>query len=189
MIAWSTVENALHAWVVAGSGLPAARVVWSGEPVARPTPPYITIKIAGVRKVGEDWRQTRDAPAPASAGEEIVHSVRGRRELSITLQCFDGDATGVNMPLALLERVKTSVRLPTIHAGLRAAGVGVAAFGNVTAIDTAQLGASRFEPRAILDLRAFVSSEVEEFTTYIQHAEVTREAPPPEITFTVSRED
>lgn len=188
MIAWTTVEDAIHAWVTLGSGIPAARVVWSDtRGIARPTPPYITIALTAIRKIGMDWLTVHDNPTP-DPGEEIVHTVRGRREMVLSMQCFDGAGTGLTSGPAILEALMQSVRLPSVHAGLRAAGVGVAGFEPIVPLRTAQLGAARFEPRAQMSVRAFVSSEVAEFTTYIQRVEVTREAPLPEVTFIVDRD-
>lgn len=122
------------------------------------------------------------------AGQEIIHGVKGRRELIFGLQCFDGTRTGVGSCAAILEKVKTALRLPSVHAGLRTAHVGVAGMGNVVPIRTGSLGVARFEPRAILEVRAFISSEVSEISTFISRARVMREAPLPQITFTVDRD-
>lgn len=124
-----------------------------------------------------------DTSSTRRAGAEISHNVQGARELVLSLQCFDGGATGAGSPMGLLEKVKTAHKLPSVHAGLRTAGVGVARFGNVASVD-GSVGSALFEPRAFLEVRAFVSSEVSEITTYIQRAQVTMD-PPGTGTFTV----
>lgn len=188
MISWTAVEDALQTWVSVGSGIPSARVVWSRTRPDRPTPPYIAMRVMSIRKVGQDWLTVHDNPDP-DPGEEIVHTVRGRREITLALQCFDAAGTGIGSAESLLEAVMQSVRLPSVHAGLRAAGVGVATFGNVIALDSGMIGAQRFETRATLDVRLFVSSEVAEFTTFIERVEVERTTPLPLITFVVDRDD
>jgi len=56
------MEDAIHAWVVAGSGLPAASVRWAQQTDPRPAGAYISVRIRSLRPVGQDWVDVEDLP-------------------------------------------------------------------------------------------------------------------------------
>lgn len=177
------VENAIHAYVVAASGLPAGRVRWRDGSAPRPAAPYIDIGLMSVRSNGSDWRVIADAASPAP-GADITITDTGPREMVLTLTCFDGDETGAASAAGILEDVKSKQRLPVIHAALKVAGVAVTYRGPVTYVPGIR-GTARFEPRATLELRCAVQNQVSENTTYIATVEVTNETTGAE--FTVER--
>lgn len=72
-IAWSTVEAAIHAWVVASSGLSADNVIWSGQNSKRPTVPYIALRMANIQRIGYDWLEAVDNPLVIA--DDTVESV------------------------------------------------------------------------------------------------------------------
>jgi hypothetical protein len=173
VIAWTTAEAAIKAWAAAGSGLASDHVIWSRQGGPRPSGAFISMSILSVRPVGRDWVHTRDATVPAE-GAEIVHVAQGVREAALRLQCFAGTATGATTPQALLEAVVAAAKLPTRRAALIAAGVGILSMGTVLPIDGV-IGSSVFEPRAVLEVRLLVSSEVTETGTFVESVEVTND--------------
>jgi hypothetical protein len=160
------VENAIHAWIVAATGLPASSVLWGGQGAARPAGPWISISLLGLGQVGSDWIDAEWAEVP-DHGAEVDLKARGLREVVLSLQCFAGDAHGVASCVALLERVRAKAPLPGAAELLRAGGVGLSTFGAVNALGGA-VNAARFEPRATLEVRCYVASEVSETATYIE---------------------
>lgn len=111
------------------------------------------------------------------AAQEIINRVRGQREVTLSIQAFagvDGAATGSSSPRALLDLVVAGARLPTAESALYTAGVGVAGLGPVQAIDGV-LGSAVFEPRATLEARLLLASEVEELGTIIDYIELENE--------------
>lgn len=60
--AWTTVEDAIHAWVAAGSGLAATSVVWEAQQGPRPAGPYISMRLGGVEAQGRDWVEVEAVP-------------------------------------------------------------------------------------------------------------------------------
>lgn len=181
MITWTAVEDAIIAWVRAGSGLDAEHVYWTAK---RPTPttgPYITARVIAVRGIGQDWVDVVDAAVPAP-GAEIEHRVRGTREMLLRLQCFpgtpDGASTGAGAAVMLLDQVKTSQRLPPLHDALDAAGIGVLGSTAPTAVDGV-VGSTIFEARAVMEVRCSLAPEVSVPGTYIQFVELESVAPMP----------
>lgn len=61
-ISWMTVENALQAWPVAGSGLPGASVIWATQNGPRPAVPFIDLRVTIFQQVGVDWLEYADKP-------------------------------------------------------------------------------------------------------------------------------
>lgn len=174
-IAWTTVENALVAWVRSGSGLDAEHVFWAQQKRPIPSGRYTTLRVTSIRQVGQDWLDVEDADAP-SPGAEIVHRARGSREVLLSLQCFAGAGTGGDAPAMVLDAVQSAARLPSNRDALNAAGVGVLGFGPVQSIDGV-VGSSSFEPRATLQARLHLASEVSEFGTWVEVARLDPETP------------
>jgi hypothetical protein len=82
-IDWTTIANAIQAWVVAGSGLAADHVIWSFKGPGRPSTPYIQLNIIAVRPVGFDYEVRQDNTFTFEAMPIEVVDVDGNR-LQIT---------------------------------------------------------------------------------------------------------
>lgn len=165
---WTDVEKALHAWAVAGSGLAADHVLWAQQGAPRPTGACVLLRIMSVRRLGRDWVEIEDD------GSTTTFTARGVRQGVLSIQCFDGAATGATGALQLLHRLISSLELPSIRERLRAGGVGVAAVEDALSIDGV-VNTVRFEPRATCQVRFFLASEISETTTeggVIERAEI-----------------
>lgn len=54
-IAWTTVERAIHDWVVWATGLANNQVIWATQNKGRPPPPLVTLRFGTVLRQGHDW--------------------------------------------------------------------------------------------------------------------------------------
>lgn len=70
---WSTIEDALHAWIVSGSGLAASRVIWSGQSGPRPADPWISMRVSTIRRIGHDWLNYADNPLELA--DDVIESI------------------------------------------------------------------------------------------------------------------
>lgn len=131
---------------------------------ASPTPVDLT-------DAGTGTHTLVDTSDTVRAGAEILSTARGTREAVVSIQAFGGTATEAGAPRALLERVVAFATLPSRRAALAAAGVGIGSLGTVQSVDGV-VGASLFEPRATLEARLFITSEVSETSTYIASAAI-----------------
>ena len=169
----SAILAAVHAWVVAGSGLAAGRVLWEEQrqrkAIAIPDGPWISLRIRGVGRVGRDWIKNETNPAP-TAGAEIVRRVQGLRQVALEIRMYGGD---VGASVGVLDGVVTASVLPAVAAGLRAAKVGVGQASSATSADGYVGAAKVFEPRASLDVTLFVPSELVGTDTNIAHVTIT----------------
>ena len=68
-IAWATVEAALQAWFAASTGV---TVIWSQQGGPRPSGAHVALRIAGIRRVGQDWLDVLDNPMTVSDVIEAV---------------------------------------------------------------------------------------------------------------------
>jgi hypothetical protein len=167
---WTAIENALHAWAVAGSGYAAQKVIWSMQEGPRPTGPYIALRLATIDGIGQDWTDYENIDEPEEGAELRVYA-RGMREATLTFQAFagvDGVSTGAAMPLAVLNAVTSAAKLPSVRSALQAAGVGIGEINAAQALE-GSLGQAVLEPRAVMEARLFLASEIQETATYIQH--------------------
>lgn len=164
-LAWTTIEDAITAWVIAGSGIAAGSVIWGEQNGGRIATPYIDL-VTEIEDIGPDWIFTDDAAAP-SAENEIDYFSQGMRRMTIRMRCFGGPAKGSTSAKARLEAVKASHRLPSNHEALRIADIGISEFSPVSNI-TGVLNSTKLEPRAMMDVIAFVPSSISETGTYIE---------------------
>ncbi len=155
-INWTTVETALHGWIVSASGLAGDHVTWAQQNKARPTGPFISMRITNVERVGQDWADAYEADDGT-----FFDRVQGVRRCTLSLQCFGGDAVGSSMPAAVLDQVVTKSRLPSLRAALQDAHVGIAHLGIVQSTDGV-INSTLFEPRALLEVKFFLSQVVTE---------------------------
>jgi hypothetical protein len=154
-IAWTTVETALHAWIVASSGLAANHVIWAQQNGPRPDGAFITMRLTTVRSVGKDWLE-----AIETAGL-VTMRARGIRQGILSIQCFGGAAVGSAGSTQILDLVVSKSTLPSIRDALQLAGIGLAKLGAVLSTDGV-INTTVFEPRATLEARFFLSQEVTE---------------------------
>lgn len=167
----TSIEAALHAWVVAGTGLPANQVHFAQQDAPQ-TRPMVTLRVMSVRTIGQDWINVEDNPdSDGDDGEEILILARGTREAVISIQAFGADAVGSAAPRALLEKLAARSRFPSLRDALDAANIGLAPLGAVLSMDGV-IGSSSFDPRATLEARIFITSEVSETATYIESVEL-----------------
>lgn len=165
MPTWTTVENALRAWVRAGSGLSEAAVLWAEQMGARPEGAFASLRIGELtpeRGAPDEVQAITDLAA--DPGEEIELRVNGRRELTVSVQLFGAPVTGTTA-LAILANVQAALALPSVVTALELAGLTVANIGaplNVTAIK-----GTAFEGRAVLNVRFRTLVSLSEFTGYI----------------------
>lgn len=166
-ISWEQIENAIHAWVVAGSGLAEDHVIWTGQSGVLPDSEFIEMSIIELRGVGHDWKVKDDAP-DAVDGAEVRVRARGMRVAQLQLQCF-GDAGTGNAPLQTLGDVVSALELH--YESLNTAGAGI---GDVTPVRPISAGKTGlFEPRFICTVALHLGSELEARATYIQRMRLT----------------
>jgi hypothetical protein len=103
----------------------------------RPTVPYITLFLASVVSVGQDWT------APDSDANGIVN-MKGDRQFTLSIQAYGAD------PLTILENIRTSLQKATVLDTLRANGI--AFYQALTINDITELVDSEWERRASLDV-------------------------------------
>jgi hypothetical protein len=168
-------EDAVHAFLVAGSGLAAANVLWSQQGQPRPATTWISALVLAAEPVGLDGVfATVNEAGPA--GAEVTLTSRGTREVTLSLQCFNGTATSSTSPTSVLSRIVAAARLPTPQGLLRSASVGLGGFGPVQTVG-GLISTTRFEPRATLTARLFVESELTEAAGSIEHVDITIVSP------------
>lgn len=56
----ATIEDALQAWIVAGSGLASDHVTWGGQTAPRPTGAFISMRLDGLGGADWDWNDRLD---------------------------------------------------------------------------------------------------------------------------------
>lgn len=168
-IPWTTIEDALHAWVHAASGLAADRVIWVDQGGPRPVGTYIAMRLTSLRQVSDDWTVTEEADDP-QPGAELARHARGHRVVTLGLQCF-ADATAAAKVLA-----DVIAAIPLHADALDVAGIGVGPIGTMARVD--QGGAGRLlDSRAAIDVDLHLASEVSDTITNIEHVQVTLDEP------------
>lgn len=112
-----------------------------------------------------------DTEDTVRAGAEIRQVVRAWREASLSVQCYGTTSTGSANPMAVLLDVAESSQLPSIRNALDDAGVGVVTISEIRPIG-AVINTTTFEPRAQMDVKLWLSTEVSETDTIITSVDV-----------------
>ncbi len=167
----STVEDAIYDWVVAGSELDEAQVIWAEERGPQPQGCYISMRIGDERSFGGDWVRQSEPDGSDEDPTMIMYTATGVRVLKLTLECFAaGDAWSTARPAARLARVLAVRRLPSIAEALSAARVGI---GPITPVQVLELERAKiFEPRAQVEITLHLISEVSELVPSIDTVEI-----------------
>lgn len=155
-VGWTAIEDALHAWAVAGTALAATSVIWTYQGGPRPAPPYLALQLTDVRPVGWASREEEDA------GEEIKLIHRLPHTATLELQLFADKSTN---PVARLHDAIAALDIPDHIDALDAAGVGIGESGPIRLV--AGRVNTLLEPRAVGEVTLHIESVVESFVDYI----------------------
>lgn len=176
-INWQTVEQAIRTAVKAGTGLADAAVYFSPQDGARGDAPFVTIRLGGAQSLGsvDEVQETTDL---TQVGSEIETKVVGQREFSVSIQCFTPKAVKDDSAKARLSRLQTYLSLPSVVDTLANAGLSVYDLSEVREISTVL--DTKFEGRAILELRCYVAETATERIGYIDEVEFKSYMGPPD---------
>lgn len=161
------VENAIHAWIVAGSGLDADHVIWSAEATGggpMPSGTYVEMRLLATDTVSEDWVISRNE------SETIVNHVRGTRHPTLELTCFAGGRYGANRAQSILTRVLAALRLPRVAALLRSSEVGIGDRGKVRVLEGRR--STMFDPRAVVEVELHTCIDITDIGSAIERVEM-----------------
>ncbi len=189
----ATIKDAIHAWVVEGSGLPEKQVFYVGQNIVRPDPnPFIAIRITGIEPVASDWNEEdENEDSEDGDGEEIIVRTRGHRAVTMTITAFsEKNADDASEANALLLDVIAHAGRQSIALALSEAGIGMMNFGSIAPLDGFR-NSTRFDPRAFVTIVFDALSEVTETNTNIVdvNVEVETTNPAKDYTFNVDISD
>lgn len=168
MIDLVTVEDALHDWIVAATGIPADHVLWAEQAFERPSDdaPWVALRLESIQRVGQDWYVSSDHPVPVAGAERLL-TVNGVRTALLVIQCFRGAATGTSRPQAYLDAAVMGITLPARRAAFLAAGIGIGEIGPIRNIGDV-ISLTRFEPRAVVEVTLLLAGTTTSTGTYIE---------------------
>jgi hypothetical protein len=169
------VNSAIATWILTGSQLSADRVIWARQKAGVRPKPYIEMRITRT-KHGTQWLVTKDAISP-TPGRELEYTAQGAPVATLTLRCFASDAIDDDSPEEILSRVQLAAQFPTILEGLRAAGIGLGRFEDVSSMDGV-INSTILEPRASMSVSLHLAAQMSEFGTYIETYELEQVAIP-----------
>lgn len=175
---WTAIEDALRAWAKAGTALTDAKVIWSEQTGARPAAPFVTLRIGDVIPLSSVDEVEELTDLDADPGEEVELRAGGFREFTLSLQAFAATVTGANTAREYLTKAQTALALPSVRAALFAAGIAPFDTGTVQTVN-AVVG-TKFEARAVLEVRFYVHDTVSEYTGFIEEVESTSYMGPPD---------
>ena len=165
---YDAMEAALKSAVVAGTGLPAANVVWAYQPFqagARPSNErHITMLLGPSVPIGIDGYTTTYDESRA-LGEEIELATISQREFGVLFQCFGGPPAGNRSALATLQRFRDRLALPSVRGYLTDAGMSPFSPGVVNYVPG--VDGTRFEGRATLETRLYIDASESDFVGFI----------------------
>jgi hypothetical protein len=143
---FAAFKTAIAAWVEAQSG---TTFQWRDESGGWQSKTRIRGHLSNSDVLGEDfltWAQDTDL----DVGSDFVPTVSGNRTLRLSLYCHSRDQRGNNTASYYLEKIRASIKKPSVRAGLYAAGLVITSTEPVQ--DIALTIDDRVESRASLDI-------------------------------------
>lgn len=165
-------------WVKAATGYSDSAVIWAEQSGSCPLPAFITLRLGELLALGAFDELVTETDLLRPAGTEVELRAEGLREFAVSVQAFGPSTTGNATGRAVLAKCQTALMLPSVRTALAAAGITPFDIGpvqNVTA-----LVHTKFEGRAILEVRFYVRDSISEYTGYIETVEKTSYMGPPD---------
>lgn len=165
---YAAMQAAIKSAVVAGSGLPARSVLWAYQAYQGQERPqnerFITMMIGPSISHGIDsFDVTTDLNRPL--GQEVILTTSTVQEFGIMLQCFGGTPAGNGTALQALERFRNRLALPTVRGYFTDAGMSPFNSGTVQYVPAIE--GTKFESRAVLDMRCYVEASETDYVGFI----------------------
>jgi hypothetical protein len=146
MMDFAAYKTAIKTWVEAQSGLIAQ---WRDESGGWQGKPRIRLHLMSSAPLGVDWLGY-DLDEGLEDGSDFVPTVRGNRTLTLSILCETRNQTSNNTASYYLEKLRTSLKKPSVRTGLYAAGLVVSSSEAVQ--DLAAWVDDRVESEAQLDV-------------------------------------
>lgn len=166
MTSWTPLENALHAFGVAASGLAAGRVTWgeqNGPAPAADGSPAITLTLGDGDLKGID-----QLPENVNVTDQTVELTSvATREHVLTWRAYSPNATGDLTAKAILEQLQIRCSWEDLRDALSDVGIGILDEGDVQALP--RVVNARWESQAILEWRICVLQTASQTVPYIAH--------------------
>jgi hypothetical protein len=142
----ATMKTAIKAWTEAQSGLTAQ---WRDEAGGWQSKTRIRLHLRSFDSLGEDWlgwEQDEELSAP----NDLVPTVQGNRTMVLEIVCESRDQRGNNNALYYIEKLRTSLKKPSVRSILYGAGLVVTS--SEASLDLPSTVDNRIESRAQLDI-------------------------------------
>jgi hypothetical protein len=167
---WTTVKNALHAWLTSTTGITAERILYGGQNAVRPKgqdTAWINLWIMGDDGTGRGSTIYKDNPTP-TAGAELIKEVHGQRLVTVTITIYgQKNATDATEAYALMSDAMCSLDLEEVTDPLNNGGVSIQQYSATTTIGGI-INTTRIEPRATCTVQFMTPSVVSRTMTYIE---------------------
>jgi hypothetical protein len=177
---WQMREDAIRAWVKACSGFGNSQVIWAEQTGARPAESdFITIRIGDIVALGAVDEQIEEFDDSRPAGEEVEERVIAMREFSVSVQMFSNKSIGNGTSRFVMSKVQCGLGLPSIQSSFDDVGISVFDRGQIR--NVAELVGTKFEARAVLEVRFYAVETTSEFVGYIDSVEADSYMGPPDL--------
>lgn len=173
---WTITADAVQAAIARAAQLATDRVVWKYQNVDAPAYDYVALGFGSLLSIGIDYL-TLTYDASRAPGQEYEQRVNGNREVSLEVECYTSQTTpqsspfpdkGLNDSMAVAERIRASLLLPTVRAKM--ASVGVSPFDPGPVRNLPTIASAGFRGRAQFSIRCYMPIiKIVEYVGYIQH--------------------
>lgn len=169
---WVPAEDAIRIWLLRASGFGDQFVIHKNDNANAPDTDYINFVMGAGRGIGND-ALTTEYDAAGSADQQIITTVEGQREATLTVQAFTVDRNGEAAARSVLGRCQTALALPSIRELL--ADVGVVIFDHGSIEYVPEVVSTLFIGRAVLTCRYYYTDNMSERGTWIETVQVLDE--------------
>jgi hypothetical protein len=177
-VSYATVadmEDAIRAWVKAGTGFDDAHVFFSDQKIERPSAgPYATIRVQSIEHLGALTDVNAYYDAGRDPGTEIELRVECQVNVVVQVQIWKGPTVSGSLApssVSVANQVQLAIELPSVREALDAAGMSPHTWTQVQNLG-ALLGTA-FEGRATFEVEFYAVMATSEYTGYIAEVDLT----------------
>lgn len=167
----SAIRDAIWDWVNKATGLSDERLFWEGQRTPASNDSYVTLALNGIVNDGMDERVYTTLETPTEEADLAV-TLRGPRDLVLTIQAHNLGPVGSNANTQLLNKVISYIGFPSVQAFF-AGKLGIGPITPIVSIPGSE--SEQYDPRASVDVNIHAVSSFNENVASIQHVEVTNQ--------------
>lgn len=171
---YDTIQEAIRDAVVAGTGLDDDQVIWAYDAYQGGERPvgerFVSLQLGPSMSIGVDGYST-STDLTRAIGTEVELKATTLQRFTVYISAWGGTPIGSASAPATLERFRNRLGLPSVRNLLLNAGISPFDSGTVSPVPF--IDGTKFESRAVLEMRCYMDVSEEDYCGFIARVTAT----------------